>query len=288
MSNQIINRRILLGLSPVTTTPVSVLQTWYDSLSIKPSAGLWSDLKTMADGMNSDGDWSEMDFMSMIACMETDEQRLRPLKTTSGNDMVKVGAPTLNASGVVNPSPGSLNYINTKWNPTSNAVKYTVNNAFLAAYGDTVTSTTAQLFVAGAAETSPSFTNTALIEIWANSTTSLRSKGYLHDGNSGAGFSTKSGLSNAAKRYFGGIKRSGSTLTKFINNGTPVTASLASVGMPNLELLLLASNFDGSITADTTHIIRTLVFGSSLIDNTRVYTRLNTFFTARGLTITNF
>jgi len=268
--------------------PISVLQTWYDSLSVKPSAGLWADLKTMADGMNSDGDWSEMDFMSMIACMETDEQRLRPLKTSSGSDMIKVGSPTLDSSGVVNPSPGSLNYINTKWNPTSNGVKYILTNSFLAAYGDTVTSTTSDLYICGAAEPNPAFTNAALIEIWASATTAVRSKGYMHDSTGGPGASIKTGLSNSAKRYFGGIKRNGNSITKFINSAPVWTTFLAPVGMPNLELLLLASNFAGTITADTRHIIRSLVFGSSLIDKTRVYTRLNTFFTARGLTITNF
>jgi len=66
------NNQMFFNQSASTSSDI---QVWYDSLSVKPSAGLWSDLQTLYDGMVSDGDWVEMDFFSMIACMETNEQR---------------------------------------------------------------------------------------------------------------------------------------------------------------------------------------------------------------------
>lgn len=289
MSNQIINRRILLGLSPVTTTPVSVLQTWYDSLSIKPSAGLWTDLKIMADGMDADGDWSEMDFMSMIACMETDEQRLRPLKTTSGDDMVKVGSPTFDSAGVVNPSPGSGNYINTKWNPVDNGVKYTLDSALFAVYGDTITSTGSGVEMSGSGDQLTSITS-CLMNVTETTTSLSINTASRINGVTNVITSTKTGLSNAAKRYFCAlIRTSSSSITKYVSGSSFVNPTNNSTVNNPYDFYLLGVNYENLFAnSGTGHKARCLITGSSLVSPSRVQARLQTFFTARGLTITNF
>lgn len=279
-----------VGKSPMlkqaSSASVSVLQNWYNSLSVKPSAGLWSDLQTMADGMNSDGDWPEFDFFPMVACMETNEQRLRPLKATSGDDMVNdpllSGQPlTLNSNGANGNAAGVLN---TKWNPTDNGVKYTQNSAFLAAYGNTTTST---------ATTHP------IIGSWSNPDIQCfisRSLTSTLIGTQGRVLNSSSGTTNATK------SKSGSSIPYFIvEQRTASNANVGSInlvngannttvstGKSNFDLFICGINDDTGLfgpTGTTLDIVRCVICGSGLIDKTRVWARLNTFFTARGLAI---
>ena len=272
-----------------SSAPASVLQPWYDSLAVKPSAGLWADLQVMADGMNTDGDWGEMDFLSMIACMETEEQRLKPLKTSSNESAVKVGTPTLDASGAFNPVPGDLNYLDSKWNPADNGIKYTLNSAFIGVYGDTVTSVTSALPIVGSFEETLGLRYYG--EIDTNSTTtSMRISG-LSAINQDTQISaiSKAGLLNSTKRFFASLKRTSSTsISRFIN-GTTTVQTISSSNLPRNDFFILGlNNVSSGVSADTSAIARTVICGSGLINESNVVSRLHTFFAARGLSISNY
>lgn len=264
----------------------SVLQPWYDSLIVKPSEGLWTDLKIMADGMAEDGDWAEMDLISVNAAMETDEQRLRPFKTTSGNDFTKVGAPTLNFEGFQNPSPGNSNYLWMNFVPSINGVKFTQNNAYIAIYGETNGDSDP---VMGAYST----TTSAVLMTIDSSNISTRvnnAMSAINDDSLGGYEASKTGLAVSVKRFYSSVIRLSSTTVRSYMSGTYSNiTSYSSNGVVDNNLALLGVHFGGDFIAGSTACkIRTCVIGSSSIDSDRVAARLNTFFAARGLSIANY
>jgi len=266
---------------------VSVLQPWYDSLSVKPSAGLWTDLKIMADGMNEDGDWEEADLISVHAALETDEQRLRPFKTTSGDDFIPTNSPTLSVEGY-NSSDGSDRLIDCKWNPVDNGVKFTENNAYIGIYGVSKTSTGSGNEIFGASNENGDFGNciisTSLTTTAITNASQTMINGYFNTTST----PSKTGLSNTIKRYYVGIKRtSSSSITKYINGVQNVVGSL-STGLTPYDFSILGVNYGGVYSTATLHTSRACIVGSSLIDHDRVAARLNTFFASRGLSIDNY
>lgn len=245
-------------------SPVSVLQPWYDSLSVKPSAGLWSDLKTMADGMNSDGDWAEADLVSLLAGLETDEQRLRPLKTTSGLDMVAITSPTLDVNGIT--CNGTTSYINTNWNAFTNGIKYTLNNSCVLFYNSSLCASNRSYF--------GTFDTTLIQRI-----TNAYRFGINSVGNSPTditGYSDCLGLK--------AIYRTDATNQSIYAKSTIQSQVYVSSILDNYNCFLGCKNNAGTPVAFSNATNRFLAYGSGLIIPTRVEARINTFFTARGLT----
>ena len=143
-----------IGISPyfkkaaaAAVTPSPLIASWYAALSVKPSAALLTALNTLVNGMNTDGDWTELDFLAVVAGMETQEQALLPLKSTSGDIMLNVD---LGGGGIVIDNSGATangtDVINSKWNPNDNGSKWTLNSAFYGVYMQTQTVNTGQTF----------------------------------------------------------------------------------------------------------------------------------------------
>lgn len=275
----------------------SVLQPWHDSLSVKPSSGLWSDLKTLADGTALDGDWDEMDLFGMVAAMETDEQRLRPLKTTSGDDCIIEGSPGLSVNGIDCPLQ-DISGLNLKWNPTDDGVKYTLNSAYIGGFGRTKISNILSSVLIGSLYEPVSnerYWSSLSIDSTTTSMTSLTDS-YI---NSGASLtqSGKSGLANLAKTFFVSAKRVDSTNSIRHTNGSVSSNQLSPTSfLPTLDFGYLGryTQFAGepSVTFDTLSTNdfygRGYICGSSLINHDRVANRLRTFFIARGLPMDNY
>jgi len=266
----------------------SDIQVWYDSLSVKPSEGLWTDIQNLYEGMNTDGDWTESDLISIHAALETDEQRLRPFKTTSGDDFTILGSPNLNTDGFRNPNSGVNNLILTSWNPTDDGIKYTLNSAFIGVYGQTLISTLTSAFAVGsqdALSSAPSIT----ISVSSTTTTILNRNGSgINSISIGGTNLTKSGLANSPKQFFASLKRISSTeVISYINNVSQnVTDS--SEGLPTPDIALCGSNYISFYANNYVGYTRACIAGSSLIDHNRVAARLNTFFASRGLSIDNY
>jgi hypothetical protein len=109
-----------------------LLQTWYNSLIVKTSPALTTKLSVFMDGLDSDGVLADSYLIAPVGFgLETDEQRLRPLKTTSGDDLVAVNSPTITSTGIT--GDGSNSYIDLKWNMAVDAVA-TQNNLSIAAW----------------------------------------------------------------------------------------------------------------------------------------------------------
>jgi hypothetical protein len=110
-----------------------LLQTWYNSLIVKTSPALTTKLSVFMDGLNSDGVLADSYLIAPVGFgLETNEQILRPLKTTSGNDLIAVNFLDISSSGIT--GNGSNSYINLKWNMASDATVAAQNNLSLATW----------------------------------------------------------------------------------------------------------------------------------------------------------
>jgi N-acetylneuraminic acid mutarotase len=98
-----------------------LLQTWYNSLIVKTSPALTTKLSVFMDGLNSDGVLADSYLIAPVGFgLETNEQRLRPLKTTSGDDLVAVNFLDISSSGIT--GNGSNSYVDLKWNASIDAI----------------------------------------------------------------------------------------------------------------------------------------------------------------------
>jgi hypothetical protein len=289
-----------IGISPFLrygsgSVPASVLQSWYDSLIVKPSAGLWSDLKIMADGMNTDGDWSEMDLFGSVAGLETDEQRLRPFKTTSGNDCIIEGSPNLSINGIDDPFDTSSAGLDLQWNPYVDGNKFTQNSAYICGFGITkISNISGRTFMGGIEEIIGVVVSKSVISIDSDNTNMIILNGSELNGISNQGASSKA-LLNSTKTFVIGIKRTDSAnIVKYVNDnqfnssiGSSVLPINGNIGFYGYYYYLDGSPlFTGFIGTQTYG--RGYIAGSSLIDHNRVANRLNTFYASRGLSVSNY
>lgn len=292
-----------IGISPyfkkasaAAVTPSPLIAAWYAALSVKPSAALLTALNTLVNGMNTDGDWSELDFLSVSAGMETEEQALRPLKTTGNSVQTSV-----DFSGGVNFLPWSTNGwasngdggILSGYNPFSNGVKYTLNSAFAAFYGNTRVNTISTIILCGgdytADEISFFLTSPSLSASATSLTTTLGRGPNDNSINNIASKSKTSGDSNVP--FYSGIKRTASnSKIAFVNNINSAALGIISTGVPNVEFASVGSyetdliGGNGGIAIASGRLYaRAALFGSGLISQTNTGSRLNTFFVSRGL-----
>jgi len=248
----------------------STLQSWYDSLSVKPSSSLMIALNGLMQGIENDGDLAEIDFIHPIGGLETDEQRLAPIKTTGTTPMTAVNSPTLSSNGVV--GNGTTSYINTNWNPVSNAVKYLQNTSSLGVYNRTTRAadTTA---ICGAYTLAPN----KLSRIYPRYTGNLA----IFSLNSSA----ESTFSNSVTKGFISSKRTASNLTTLYIDGVSIgTDSDVSAVAPNASFFICGISNSGVLADATTDNVALLVVGGN-INHTRLYNRIQTYMTARGINV---
>lgn len=312
------NSKTLTGLSESTTyhfyvrstcgsawvfvsqaTPIYIspfLSAWYNALSVKPSIGLRTSLNILVDGLNSDGDLSEMDFLAIAAGMETEEQALRPLKTTGNSVQTNVDFVSSVASlpWSVNgwASNGSCG-IMSGYNPVSNGVKYSLNSCFVGFYGNTRINSFSFSGVCGGDYTVDEIVfSYADLFVQAGAATIATSQSRGPNDSSLLNTATKSKTNgNTNVPFYAGIKRTAvNSKIAFMNGVVSINASFPSVIIPNIEFASVGMNSGSGISGDSGTAIangriyaRATIFGSGLISQSNTGARLNTFFSSRGL-----
>ncbi len=116
----------------------SNLLSWYNALATKTSYTLSQDLNNLMNELDANGITTELDLFHPIGGLETDEQRLAPIKTTGTSPMTAVNSPTLGTNGVN--GNATTSYINTNWKPSTQAVKYVRNSNCFGVYTKTQSS----------------------------------------------------------------------------------------------------------------------------------------------------
>lgn len=300
--NSLLNRRLTgdFSFSQATTEiqPSALILDWYTALSVKPSDELLSSLNTLVDGMDADGDLVEMDFLAITAGMETEEQALRPLKTTGSATMTKGSATpesglTWTVSGYAGNNDG---YILSNYNPLTNGTKYTLNSVCMASFVSVsvVTSSGNGNFMGGGStpdgiQDSETFTQAT----WNNTSITAPTSQYLPNTNVTQTPRTVSQTVGVGASIFIGNVRSASTVSyNWINNQRSATKSNTPNYVPNVNFGYFGvsyydeSTLDFLVSPPTNRVYSKCgIVGSGNIGLERVGSRLNTFFESRGLSV---
>lgn len=246
----------------------SNLQNWYLNLITKPSQSVLNDLNDLFQGIENDGDLTEIDFLHPFGGLETDEQRLTPIKTTGVSPMVAVNSPTLNINGFT--GNGTTSYVNSKWNATNHASKYAQNSSCIGVYNRTNrtqnTSIIMGCYSAGNYTRIYPFNTTLMIgttnSVADSTATTTSSHGFLF------------------------AQRTASNSTTLYRNTTTLGSdSDLSVAFSNLEIFICGANSSGSFANGTTDNSALMVLGSSLVSQSRLEYRVRKYMTARGLNV---
>ncbi len=252
------------------------LLTWYNALSVKPSSALMYKLDTLVWGLYYDGVWNELDLFHVMGGLETDEQRLRPIKNTNttATTFTSVNSVTLSTSGVT--GNGVDSYLNTNWNPSINGVKFTQLNSSIGLYCRSSSADTGTDFGAsnGIAPTQLAIKRVAgpnYIFTIGNTTTVINS-----NINGADGFYSVS-LSGGSYTILRNASASGLTAN---------TGAYTAVGLETLNFYLCGRNTGSATVANpTVHNYAMLYCGSGNINQTTLYTRIQTYMTSVNLQV---
>ena len=163
---------------------------------------------------------------------------------------------------------GSTSYLNTNYNPSTQGVKYTLNNASGFAYiGNNIVSQTVAFGSLGSGAVS------AFLYPQYNSLTPLYA---INDGgqdNTGTGNSL--GLSS--------VLRINNTSSRLFKNGVlNGSATRSSVTIPNLPLFIGGFNLNGNLAGGSTYKFAATGFGSSAVNQTTLNNSIQTLGTSLG------
>lgn len=249
----------------------SNLQTWYDALSVKPTQTLLNDLNDLFQGMENDGDLTETDFVHPYGGLETNEQRLAPIKTTGTSPMTAVNSPTVDANGFT--GNGTTSYINTNYNPATNGVKYTQDLASIGIYNRTNRAANTS-GICGASTLSGTV---KLTRIYPRYTGNVA----IYSVNA----ATESFDTNSSSHGYFLAVRTALNLTTGYRNGTSFgTETDTSSALLSANFFICGVNNGGAILDPTTDNSAFFIVGGS-VSASRTYYRVQKYMTARGINV---
>lgn len=268
-----IGTSFIFNKAPKEVSPNALIASWYNGLSVKPSDDLLTDLNTLSQSLSDAGIWAELDLFHPIGGLETDEQRLTPIISTSGSNFTNVNSATLDVNGVT--GNGTSSYLNLNWNPNTNSVKYTQNSASYGFYNRT--NNTGGYSDVGAWDATngisvnPRFTD---------------DKFYLRINQSNGLGATASVSTYTDCRGLIVVERSNATNDGAYRNGSSLfTSAKNSNGLPNNNIYLCCYNFNGTAANFSTRNYALVFFGSSAINQSNFYTIIQAYMTARDINV---
>lgn len=251
------------------TAPYSAEATaYFAAMSVQPDATRKSALDTLISSLKTGGVWAKLDWLTVHAAH--DEQAAR-VNAVNPAQVASVGvAPTFTTDRGYTGN-GTTQYLNTGWNASTAAGKFTQNDCSMGVWCGTDVSSGAQYDCGNGNATinARSGTNTALTV------------------QSAAGSSTV--LSPATSVGFTSWTRTSSTAGTAYKNGASMGAiSTTSATLRNATFLICAANTSttGTVTAGnfSTRRIQALCWGSQLsgAEQLALYNALATYMTAVG------
>ncbi len=246
----------------------STLLTWYNALTVKPSATLTTILNTLMAGLNTDGNLVEMDLFHVIGGMETSEQRLKPLKTTGTSPMTAVNTPLIGIEGIT--GNGSSSYLNLNWIPSTASNKHTLNNNSFGIY--TRTDSSSNSFDIGVANGG----SASIIE--------SRFGGFIIT----KSYQVAENDDNVLTSSYGQsvIFSTGASATEVWKNGVQkATHNDASVSLQGISYFLCALNNGGAAATPSPKTQAMVFMGSSSVNQLTFYNRVQTAMGSLGLSV---
>lgn len=245
-----------------------LVETWYNALvGAKPSCELMFDLNKLVEGLDTDGNLNEMDLIHVMAGMETDEQRLLPLFTSSGTPFSTVNTVTMNAYGVK--GNGTDSYIDTNWAAAVNAVYYLQDSCSMLIKSKHPTGYTGM-----AIGSSESTTNCkSCIALGINGAFNLNSNNSTFIG---------TGINNMLISV---IRNNGTDFNGKFGTSPVVPFADASINPVNMfnNMTIGALNTDSGPSDFSPATYQFVYIGSGIVDHLDINTRLNAYLTARGV-----
>ncbi|HUX56271.1 MAG TPA: hypothetical protein VMV77_04810 [Bacteroidales bacterium] len=117
------------------TTLTSQYQTVYDAFTTKPAAAIATAQNTMIKTLVDYGIWSKMDVFYLFAQeLNTDSEALKNWVNPGVNDASLVYAPLFTSLEGITTAYSGAKYINTNYNPATEGVKYSQDDAHVAIY----------------------------------------------------------------------------------------------------------------------------------------------------------
>jgi hypothetical protein len=258
-------------------TVSSSWSAWYNALTLqKPSYDLTLAIESFMEGLlTTDSQTAAIKCLFLTAGMETDEQRFKPLISTSGDDMVAVGNDY--ATGLTGIRPTAVgSAFDTKWNAVDNGDGITDSDSFY-----------------GICQTTFNYESAGIAAGWisTNNAEGLLFPKYpggdCYYSLNGTSQSTQSGVTQAMGYKV--IFKDNSTHTKFreVNGTVYSSATTLETASEGRDYYLGACNFKGAVLASLTEVPQGLFIAGiqSLADHTKIQARINTFMAVRGITI---
>jgi hypothetical protein len=231
-------------------------------LAVKPTDALTKNLSLFLDGLDSDGVLDETYLLAPVGFdLETNEQRLKPLKTTSGDDLEAVNSPTIAATGIT--GNGTTSYIDLKWNMAVDAPVAAQDNISFAVWcEDNITEDALEMGVIGAAFSNQSligkkYTGTLFTYYSLND---ISNYGVAHD--------------DTAEYYFLSIVRNSATNRDILRGNLVVESAANSVAIPNFDVFGCAGNNAGTPAFFSTKEQRLFFIGSGSVRTWQLRQRL--------------
>lgn len=243
-------------------------------------------LNDLVDGMDADGNWDELDYFYVIAGMDTNTMRRRPLKTT--------GAATILISGTGFPWPGvqfdkmgfngnQTSWIRLQWIPSLNGVKYTQDSASMGCYTTVFPSSTNNAYgdmggFNSADQDSGSALRMDIIGGYPNN----RMWGLVNDGNSTFNMFSSDPTDAGSLTGYRAIYRTSSTARAGYKGGTTRPGS-NSTSKPLVAMDFFGGgyNINGNIVATSKSTYAMFFMGSGNVNHQAMEARMNTWLTAR-------
>ena len=234
----------------------------------QPSTAQKKKQNTLIQDLKDAGIWDLLDVFYVFATDGSSDFATLNWKSPSANQATKVNSPTF-TSNLGFTGNGTSSYLNTNWEPSTQGVNYTVNEASCFTYLglDLAVSSTVSY---GSNIGTPTRTITQTTRVPGDTLNFLLNTGAF----------TSITNSNAIGFYHN--KRTTSTAVQLFKNGASVASqSQAASGIPPLNIFLLARNNNG--TAGNFDANRMSVFGAGSSLDTKesdLYTAWNTYFTS--------
>ncbi len=286
---QLTSTFVFYELETAVTYVSPYLRRWYDSLGTKPSGALLGALNILVNGLDHDGVYGKIDLLSVVAGMETDEQRLRPLITTSGNDISLVGSSikldNSGASLLVKDQNLDNSHFELHWIPSLHGVNYKINDAFIGLYLEGV----GQNYDMGVIDTTVANGIRAAAVNVTTSPDGTVSNDFVSVNGMDAYLQNASYFRSNFANYVANFRIDSSMVYSFISGQTsdPQSVPVCS-GLPAYQMYGGAQNLvnEGTEFPQCNFMTRHRAYltGAGSADQQKIYNRLNEFFSSRGLT----
>lgn len=250
------------------TTVAAPLALWYNSLTTKPSSTLLTHLNTLVTSLYTNAIWDELDLFHVIGGLETDEQRLKPLKSTAATnsltDFTNVNSATLDTTGVT--GNGSTSYLNLNWNPSTNKNKFAQDSSSLSIYSRTDNASVG--WDAGHSQLGILLDNSGNLQYRVND-------------------ATLDNVANTNSSGFYHLVRTASNAKSVYRNGSQIgsTVTTASGAINNFSLFIGCRNNGGTPLNFTDRNYSMISAGSSAMNQSTFYTNIQTYMTSRGINV---